>query len=165
MTSSTQPLPSRCNAAGRALICEFEGLRLSSYRCPAGFWTIGYGHTLTAQPNQTITRTEAEDLLTADLERFEQGLSRLVQVMLTSNQFSALVSLAFNIGLGAMADSTLLRLLNRSWYSSVPAQIKRWNKINGRVSNGLTRRRLAEATLWQTPDAPTLSPSHNGVFA
>jgi lysozyme len=145
--------PQNCNAQGLAIIRMYEGLRLNAYRCPAGFWTIGYGHTLTAQPEQKITTARAEELLQNDLRRFEQGISRLVKMTLNDNQFSALVSFTFNIGLGAFAESTLLQLLNRGWYTQVPAQIKRWNKIKGRPSSGLTRRRQAEAALWQQKDA------------
>lgn len=140
-----------CNPRGRALIKEFEGLRLNAYKCPAGFWTIGYGHTLTAKPGDSITRSEAEDLLISDLQRFELGITRLVSAALNGNQFSALVCLAFNIGLGAFEDSTLRRLLNRGWYTQVPAQFARWNKVNGRAAPGLTRRRQAEAALWNLP--------------
>lgn len=141
-----------CNERGLQLLRDFEGLRLTAYKCPAGFWTIGYGHTLSARAGQKITRTEAELLLAQDLQRFEQGVDRLITVPLTSNQFSALVCFAYNVGVGALEDSTLRQLLNRAWYSQVPIQLCRWNKINGKATPGLTRRRMAEAALWALPD-------------
>lgn len=145
-----------CNTAGRALIRAAEGLRLKAYRCPAGFLTIGYGHTVTTYQGQTITEAEAERLLDSDLKRYEGAIASLVRVPLTSNQFSALVCLSFNIGIAAFTGSSLRKLLNRGWYDQVPAQIKRWNKAHGRVLSGLTQRRAAEAELWKMPD--TLTP-------
>lgn len=143
-----------CNERGVQLLRDFEGLRLTAYKCPAGFWTVGYGHTLSARAGQKITRAEAELLLGQDLQRFEQGITRLVTVPLTSNQFSALVCFTFNIGLTAFENSTLRRLLNRCWYSQVPTQMRRWDKANGKVLPGLARRRLAEAALWNLPNDP-----------
>mgnify|MGYP006170814945 CR=1 FL=1 len=139
----------RINDAGLALIKEFEGLKLTSYRCPAGVWTIGWGSTGPhVVPGMTITEEEAETLLRDDLRRFEEGVEMLVEVPLNDNQFSALVSFAFNLGLGALSESTLLRLLNEGDYGSVPAQLLRWNKVGGKVLAGLTRRRKAEGELW-----------------
>jgi lysozyme len=140
------------NARGYQLLREFEGLRLQAYQCLAGFWTIGYGHTLTAARGQRITRAEADRLLNADVRQFESGVARLVTVALTSNQFAALVCFTFNVGIAALEGSTLLRLLNRGWYTQVPSQLVRWNKIKGRAAAGLTRRRQAEAALWNTED-------------
>lgn len=142
-----------CNDAGRALLRACEGLRLIAYKCPAGFWTIGYGHTLTARPGLSITEAEADRLLAGDLARYESALHDLVRVPLTDNQFSALACFAFNIGIGAFSGSTLRRNLNRGWYDQVPAQLKRWNKANSKILPGLTRRRALEAQLWLTPDA------------
>jgi lysozyme len=140
---------------GLALLREFEGLRLAAYQCPAGFWTIGYGHTTTARPGMRITPTDADTLLQSDCRRFEQGVARLVKVTLNGNQFSALVCFTFNVGIAALEGSTLLRLLNRGWYSQVPSQLLRWNKIKGAPSTGLTRRRQAECALWNTDDEGT----------
>lgn len=148
-----------CNDAGRALIRAFEGLRLTAYKCPAGFWTVGYGHTLTARPGLRITETEADKFLTDDLARVENSVAALVRVPLTSNQFSALCCLAFNIGTGAFGGSSLRRLLNRGWYDQVPVQMKRWTKVNGQPLPGLERRRAAEAALWNTPDPLLLPPT------
>ncbi|HVY13308.1 MAG TPA: lysozyme [Alphaproteobacteria bacterium] len=139
------------NKAGLALIKSHEGLSLKAYRSPAGDLTIGYGHTNEVEEGETITAEQAEQLLQDDLQNFEAGVERLVTVALNDNQFAALVSFAFNIGLGAFARSTLLSLLNRGWYEQVPAQILRWSRAAGKRLAGLARRRRDEAALWSTP--------------
>ena len=138
------------NQAGIDLIKEFEGLSLKAYKCLAGKWTIGYGHTLIAKEGMSITKEQAEDLLRTDLSYFEKSVERLVTVPLTDNEFSALVCFVFNIGVANFERSTLLKLLNRGWYEQVPAQLMRWNKVNGESVGGLSRRRSAEAKLWNT---------------
>lgn len=138
----------RTNEAGLELIKAFEGLHLTPYLCPGNIWTIGYGHTRTVRPGQTISKEVAELLLNEDLTIFERSVSRLVSVPLTDNQFSALVSFAFNIGSTKLEASTLLKLLNRGWYDQVPVQLMRWNRAKGEVFGGLSRRRAAEAKLW-----------------
>jgi lysozyme len=145
-----KPVP-EINAAGLALIKKYEGLSLKAYRCPAGLLTIGYGHRGDVQDGDVITSAEAEELLREDLAAFESGVSKLVNVDLNANQFAALVSFAFNVGLAAFARSTLLSLLNRGWYEQVPAQILRWSRVAGRTLSGLARRRRDEAALWSTP--------------
>ena len=103
--------------AGLKLIKQFEGLRLKSYRCPAGIWTIGYGHTSAAgapdvRENMRISREEAEAILRQDLAQFENAVSSLLSVPLTENQFDTLVSFAFNCGIAASRRSTLLKRVN-----------------------------------------------------
>lgn len=135
--------------AGIMLIKSFEGLKLVAYKCPAGIWTNGYGHTgPDVTPGQVITQAQADALLARDLERFEAGVSRLVSVQLTQNQFDALVCFSFNLGLGALQGSTLLRLLNAGDYAGAAAQFPRWNKAGGKELPGLTRRRSAEQALF-----------------
>lgn len=131
-----------------ALIKRWEGLRLTSYECEAGVWTVGYGHTKTARPRQTISEGDANRLLRADLAEFSAAIERLVKVPLTDNQFGALVSWCFNVGTGAAAKSTLVKKLNQGDYESVPVELMRWNKVKGRVVEGLTNRRAAEVGLW-----------------
>jgi lysozyme len=138
----------RINEAGLVLIKKHEGLSLRAYRCPAGALTIGYGHTGEVEEGDVITESEAEDLLRKDLRTFETGVGQMVAVALNDNQFSALVSFSFNIGLGAFARSTLLSLLNRGWYEQVPAQLMRWSRAAGKNLAGLGRRRRDEAILW-----------------
>ncbi|NBX72790.1 MAG: lysozyme [Alphaproteobacteria bacterium] len=142
--------PRRIAPVGRALIKEFEGLKLRAYRCPAGMLTIGYGHTRTVKPEQTISKERAEELLTEDLVYFEKIVSDTVRVSLNDHQFSALVSFCFNVGAQNFTHSTLLKLLNRGWYDQVPAQLLRWTRVGGEAMGGLVRRRAAEARLWST---------------
>ena len=112
--SKVEPEPiSVINQAGLDLIKRFEGLRLEAYLCPAGVATIGYGSTGdNVYLGMTITEKEAEDLLRLDLTRFEDCISCNVKVVLTDNEYAALVSWAFNTGCGAVKSSTLLRRLN-----------------------------------------------------
>lgn len=176
------------NAAGIDLIKRWEGLvdgdprtpGLDPYLCSAGYWTIGWGHVV-GHPEtgamlrgpamrdlafsvypQGITEAEAEEMLAGDLARFGEGVSRLVEVEISDNQFAALVSWAFNIGLGrpaqgrekgtGMAGSTLLRRLNAGDHDAPIAELPKWNKAGGTTSRGLTARRADEAALWSTPD-------------
>lgn len=141
----------RVNAAGLALIKDYEGLHLKPYLCPAKIWTIGYGHTRTVRAGMVITSAQAEALLEEDVQLAERAVARLVQVPLNDNQFAALVSFVFNVGTANFENSTLLKLLNRGWYEQVPAQLTRWNRAGNEVLGGLARRRAAEARLWNTP--------------
>lgn len=136
--------------AGITLVKSSEGLKLVAYKCPAGIWTNGYGHTgPDVTPGMVITQAQADALLARDLERFEAGVARLVKVPLNQNQFDALVCFSFNLGLGALQGSTLLRLLNAGDYAGAAAQFPRWNKAGGKELPGLTRRRAAEQSLFQ----------------
>lgn len=142
------------NAAGLALIRRFEGLKLHAYICPAGVPTIGYGHTRTVTmqdvvDSKTITEAEAERLLREDLETFEAAIGTLCKKPLSDNQFSALVSFTFNVGVGAFRNSTLLKKLNEGLYGEVRSQLMRWNKAGGKALPGLTKRRAAEADLFE----------------
>jgi lysozyme len=142
----------RVNAETVDLIKRWEGFRGDAYLCPAGKWTIGYGHTDTARGyrdrREIITEEQAEVLLREDLARFERAISRIVTVPLSDGQYGALVSWAFNVGAGAAERSTLVRLLNAGDYEAVPRELARWNRVGGAVSQGLANRRAAEAGLW-----------------
>lgn len=139
----------RVNAETITLIKRWEGLRLHAYLCPAGIWTIGYGHTgADVHAGLTITEQEADALLRRDLLRFEAGVHQAVQVPLTGGQFGALVSLAFNIGLAAFQRSTLLRRLNAGDYTGAQEQFHVWRRAAGEVLPGLVNRRAAEAALF-----------------
>ena len=140
---------------GLKLIKAHEGLRLRAYLCPAGVWTIGYGHTSAAgapdvRPGMVITQSEADAILKADLAKFENRVNRLVKVPLTQGQFDALVSFDFNTG--ALHSSTLLKRLNEGRHADVPAQLMRWTKAGGKELPGLVRRRREEAGLWRSLD-------------
>ena len=134
---------------GIDLIKEFEGCRLEPYLCAANVLTIGYGHTKDVVENMSITEDTAESLLKDDLRVFEDDVTRLVEVPLLQNQFDALVSWTFNLGAGNLKTSTMLKVLNAGEYKNVPEQMKRWNKASGKVLEGLTRRREAEALLFE----------------
>lgn len=133
---------------GIDLICEFEGCELTAYQCPAGIWTIGYGSTgKHVYPGKVITQKEAELLLKQDLVRFEHAVNELVKVPITQYIYDALVSLTYNIGEGALADSTVLRLLNSKDYAGALDAFLMWNKANGESLPGLTKRRKEERRL------------------
>lgn len=150
----------RINAATLALVKHFEGLYLEAYQCPAGVWTIGYGHTGirhndgTVFKGRKITEKQAEALLARDLETSAAGVQRLLLpkafAALNENQFGALVSFAFNCGLGNLSKSTLLQRINALRFKDCPAEFLKWNRANGRVLRGLTRRRQSEANLFES---------------
>ena len=142
----------RTGRDGVELIRHFEGCRFDAYLCPAGVWTIGYGHTAGVKEGDSIDQEAAEAFLIEDLETFEQAVTRLVEVPLTQQQFDALVSWTFNLGAGNLAESTLLKKLNNYQYAEVPEQMMRWVRAGGKVLEGLVRRRAAEAALFQSKD-------------
>ena len=144
----------KTSQAGIDLIKSFEGLRLTAYADPVGVWTIGYGHTAGVKEGDQISQSQAEDLLRADLEEFEEGVRDAVQVSLTQQQFDALVSLAFNVGLGAFRRSTLRRRLNAGDYEGAAQEFARWNMAGGRVLHGLTKRRAAERDMFLSGTTP-----------
>jgi lysozyme len=135
---------------GMDLIKEFEGFKAWAYLCPAGVWTIGYGTTRNVKKGQTVTPSQAMALLVEDVKKFENDVNNYVKVPLTQNQFDALVCFAYNVGSGNLKTSTLLKLVNTKDFAGAAAQFVRWNKADGRTLAGLTRRREAEAKLFQT---------------
>ena len=134
--------------AGLALIKTYEGCKLTAYLCPAGKWTIGYGRTTNVKKGDTCSQAQADAWLPEEYDAFESKVRALVKVALTANQLGALVSFAYNVGVGALKDSTLLRLLNAADYSGAAAQFARWTKGGGKVLPGLVKRRAAEAALF-----------------
>lgn len=147
----------KISSSGVKHIKQFEGERLVAYRCPAGVWTIGVGHTSAAGEPQVvegmkITANESASILYRDLVEFELGVERLVKVTLKQNQFDVLVSFAFNCGLDALRKSTLLKKLNSGNYDAVPAELMKWTRAGGREVPGLVRRRRAEAQMWRGLD-------------
>lgn len=131
-----------------AIIQEFEGLKLKAYLCPAKVWTIGFGSTGPDITRGTVwTRKQADDRLKADVERFAAGVAKIA-AKTTQGQFDALVSFAYNCGLSALASSTLLKRHLAGDPAGAAAQFSRWNKVNGTVLAGLTRRRGVEAALY-----------------
>jgi len=133
---------------GRTMIEAFEGLRLEAYQDQRGIFTIGYGHTAGVKPGDVITQTQADAFLAQDLQHTEAFVSSHVTVPLTQNQFDALVSLTYNIGVGNFLDSTLRRLLNESDYEDAANQFLVWSDVNGVQNAGLLSRRTQERTLF-----------------
>ena len=130
---------------GIKLIKDFESLRLKAYRCPAGVWTIGYGHTAGVRPHDTIDELEAERLLVNDLIPIEELVIRECD-SINQNQLDALVSFVFNVGISAFLRSTLLRCVKAN--PNIRNEFARWNKAKGVLLAGLIRRRRAEANLY-----------------
>ena len=133
---------------GIELIKHFEGCETVAYKCPAGVWTIGYGHIKGVQDGDVITETQAHEMLVQELKEYESYILNAVEVDLNQNQFDAMVSWVYNLGNGNLNSSTLLKVLNSGDYAGVPEQIMRWNKAGGKVLAGLTKRRQAEANLF-----------------
>ena len=141
-------------ARGKTLIQEYEQCRLEAYLpTPDDVWTCGWGSTEGVTEGTVWTQDEADAAFDKDVARFEDCVNDCVNVELTQNQFDALVSLAFNIGCKAFKDSTLVKMLNNNAYGEAADQFGRWNRQNGKVLNGLTRRRRAERDLFLTEDA------------
>lgn len=149
--------PTKINAAGLEIVKHFEGVRLKAYQDSVGVWTIGYGHTSAAgPPNVTpglqISQAEAETILQRDLGVFERGVSGAVKVPINANQFSSLVSFAFNVGLGNLRSSTLLSKLNARDFTGAANEFTRWTFAGGQQLPGLVRRRNAERALFLSQD-------------
>jgi lysozyme len=135
---------------GLALTKQFEGCKLTAYQDSVGVWTIGYGHTgsIVNRMGVVITQAQADSLLMQDIARFEDGVNKLVKVPLNQNQFDALVDFSFNLGLGNLGSSTLLKKLNAGDIKGAAEEFLRWDKAGGKVLAGLTRRRKAERDLF-----------------
>ena len=143
------------NKAGKDLIKRFEGCKLKAYKCPAGLWTISWG--LTFYPDGTkvkegdvITQQQAEDYFNAIVDDFAKKVDALIKSNVSENNFSALVSFAYNVGMGNFQRSTLLRKVNANPKDkTIPAEFRKWVRANGEVLKGLVRRREAEAKLYE----------------
>ena len=139
----------KTSPSGISLIRKYEGSKTTPYRCPAGLYTVGYGHVignglqLPDEWNRTFSLGEINALLERDLERFERGVLRYCPVYLTQFQFDALVSFSFNLGLGVLQRSTLRQKINRGDADAAKVILK-YNMAGGRVLKGLTNRRAAE---------------------
>ena len=131
------------NNEGLELIKSFEGCRLVAYKCPAGVWTIGYGHTAGVYEGQVISQAQADNMLKSDMKKYEKYVTDNVKISLNENQFSALVSFCYNCGVGNLR--TLVK--NRNTAQIADAMIL-YNKASGKVLTGLVRRREAERKLF-----------------
>ncbi|MDO4826413.1 MAG: lysozyme [Bacteroidia bacterium] len=131
-----------------SLIRQSEGLRLTAYRCPAGVWTVGYGHTAGVVPGMGISLEQAEAFLRQDIETAE-GIVNAEHLNLRQCQFDALVSFVFNIGGGNFRKSTLLMKVKvNPDDNSIMDEFLRWVYAKGKVLPGLQKRRLAEMKLY-----------------
>jgi lysozyme len=135
----------KLSLAGQRLIEQFEGRKNLAYLDGGGVWTIGIGHTKGVCRGLTATNAQIDEWFAQDISMTVAGVNKAVTVPLTQNQFDALVSLAFNIGVDAFSKSTLVRKLNSGDNDGAAAQFLRWNQDNGKVVAGLTNRREAEA--------------------
>ncbi len=157
----------KTSSNGLQLIRKYEGCKTTPYRCPAGLYTVGYGHVignglqLPDQFNRTFSLGEINELLRTDLARFEQGVLRYCPVYLTQCQFDALVSFSFNLGLGVLQRSTLRQKINRGDADAAKVILK-YNMAGGRILKGLIRRRQAEYRLFTAPTdrIPSPAPQH-----
>lgn len=144
----------KLGANGENLIKSFEQLKLSAYkRFPTEPWTIGWGHTKGVQQGDTCTYEQAEAWFVEDTQAAVDANNSLLTVPVSQNQFDALVSFAYNAGIGAESHSTLLRLVNGGSPDQAAAEFTRWDHVNGIEVAGLKRRREAEAALFSRPDA------------
>jgi lysozyme len=139
------------SAAGMELLKKSEGFSSRVYLDVAGFPTIGYGHRLLhpdSFPNG-IDKPQAANLLLSDVRDAEQAVQRLVKVPITQGQFDALLDFCFNLGVGKLASSTLLKALNAGRYDEAVEQLLRWDRAGNRECAALKARREAEAELWR----------------
>ena len=137
---------------GLELIKHFEGCVLNAYKCPAGVWTIGYGHTKDVQPGDEWSESHADHMLEVEMEEYEGYVNNSVTAPINQDQFDALVSWVYNLGGGNLNASTMLKVLNAGQYEEVPAQMMRWNKAGGKTLDGLIRRREAESLLFESKE-------------
>lgn len=146
----------RLNKAGIDLMHDFEGCRLEAYLCPASVPTIGYGSTYyedgrPVKLGDAITQERADQLFQAIAEDFAKRVRSLLTVGLNENQFSALVSFTYNVGVANLKKSTLLKKVNINPSDpTITDEFLKWNKAGGKVLAGLRRRREEEAKLYFT---------------
>jgi len=147
------------------MIIHHEGLRLKPYRCPAKLWTIGVGHVLypdqgkmainerdgyqlRPEDNRVFTQEEVNNILKADLKRFEQGVDKYITTQLTQGMFDALVSFSFNVGLGTLQRSTLRMKLNRGDKEGASEELLKYCMAGGKILKGLQNRRIDEKAMF-----------------
>lgn len=134
-------------------VAEFEGLRTRAYKCPGGVWTIGYGHTEGVRAGQRCTRLQAEAWLREDLAMAANEVGNL-GLELTQGQAEALVDFVFNLGIGALEGSTLLKKIRAgAGTAEIQSEFRRWVYAGGEVQKGLVKRREWEAACWAAPAA------------
>jgi lysozyme len=132
------------------VVKKWEGLRLKAYKCPAGVWTIGYGHTEGVKPSDVWTKEQAEEALARELEKRRTALLRLCPELRDEpeNRIAACVSLAYNIGNAAFARSSVYRYIVAERYDDAANAFRLWNKVDGKILKGLVDRREDERRLF-----------------
>lgn len=144
----------KINSKGIEILKKFEGIKLKPYLDSGGIPTIGIGTTIydngkkVTMKDPAISVQRAEDLLKNHVASLEKAITSLVKVTVSDDQFSALICLVYNIGIGAFTNSTLLKVLNLGQYDKAADQFLVWNKVNSKVVDGLTKRRESEKTLF-----------------
>lgn len=140
----------KTSSIGRKLIQSFEGYRSEAYLCPAGKWTIGYGHTSGVKEGDTCTREQADMFLQEDLRVAEEAVNSQ-NLNLSQLQFDALVSFVYNVGAGNFQSSTLLKYLKQDTLprTTLENEWKKWKYANKQELKGLVRRRAAEWSLYK----------------
>lgn len=139
----------KISAAGIELLKQFEGCRLTAYQDSVGVWTIGFGTTTGVKEGQTISQIKAEEYLRFDLAIFEKAVTESLKVPVNQNQFDALVSFTYNVGVSAFRSSTLLNLINEKTDKKVvAAEFSKWVKAGNQTLPGLVSRRKAESELF-----------------
>ena len=154
----------RLSDKGKKLLMEWEGFKAEIYKDSAGLKTIGVGHLLTQDElaiyeitlddgvrvkfDGGLTDDQVLSLLARDVRRFEKAVTDAITNDLTQNQFDAIVSFAFNVGVSAFRGSKLLKALNQGRFSDVPSELRKWTKAGGQIVQGLVNRREKEIALW-----------------
>ena len=139
----------KISQAGLDIIKHYEGCRLTSYKCPAGVWTVGFGWTEGVTPGMTITRAQAEELLIRGVVSYEKAVQETIDdAKTTQNQFDAMVSLCYNIGPANFRKSTVAKQHKLGDYAAAADAFLMWNKAGGKVLAGLVKRREAERSLY-----------------
>ena len=138
------------------IIKKWEGFSPKAYLCPANVWTIGYGNTryvngVKVKKGDTISEQDAQILLDYFVISFAQGLKKLIKVELNQNQFNAILSFVYNIGMNKFSSSTMLKLINENKLNEASLEFAKWNKASGKVLNGLIARRKDEESLFNSP--------------
>ena len=135
------------------MIKSFEGMKLKAYKCPAGIWTIAYGATAGVKEGDTMTEAEAIDRLKRDVANLSVGVQKLLHVRVTQNQLDALISFAYNVGLGRFSTSTLLKKVNSGHFIEAANEFGKWIHAGATTLPWLVRRRKAEADLFMKPES------------
>lgn len=138
------------NKAGLELIKKYEGLRLKAYLDPVGVPTIGYGSTQGIKIGDEINEVQAEAFLLRDVSNFERKILSLLNVTINENQLAAVTSFAYNVGVGNLTKSTLLKLVNQKRFEHAAEQFGKWINAGGKPLPGLIKRREAEKQLFLT---------------